>query len=266
MSRYDSLVIVITMSMFAVFTVLGVWSLARRDKARVIWFSVFALMMGTFGSSILMAGVIMFILPGNQSPFLIIALSLPIMAGFVLLLYKTKVVGMRGKLAIVVVVLLLGFVAGRSAAASAHVYQAVRDAFAPLLQKEYAIRGTAAQAEPCFILYDLDAKEFDFARSGLFSHYSTDVDKINAIVFYSKSTRLVGEWVTETGNNRVADAHSEFIEVTVVDINTWSVVASESFEGVGTPDKEKGNYTRRISIIDNQVKSYLSSLFATTDG
>ncbi|MHB8071062.1 MAG: hypothetical protein ACYDHF_03795 [Candidatus Cryosericum sp.] len=266
MSRSDALVIIITMSLFAVLTVLGIWSLARRDKARAIWFSVFALMMGTLGSFILMAGLIMFILPGNQSPFLIIAVSLPIMAGFVLLLYKTKVIGMRGKLAIVVVVLLLGFVAGRSTAFSAHAYQAVRDAFVPLLQKEYAVKGTAVNAEPCFVLYDLDAKEFNFAKSGLFTHYSTDVDKINAIVFYSKSTKLVGEWVTEIGNNRVADAHSEFIKVTVVDVKTWSVVASESFEGVGTPDKEKGNYTNRISITDNQIQGYLNNLFSTTDG
>ncbi len=265
MSRYDSLVIVVTMSMFAVLTVLGIWSVARRDKARVIWFSVFALMMGTFGSFVLMAGLIMFFLPGSQSPFLIIALSLPIIAGFVLLLCKAKVVGVRGKLAIVVVVLLLGFAAGRSTAVSAHAYQAVRDKFAPLLQKEYAVRDTAIDAEPCFILYDLDAKEFNFARSGLFAHYSTNVDKINAIVFYSKSTRLVGEWVTETGHSRVADAHSEFIKMTVVDVRTWSVVSSRSFEGIGTPDKEKGNYTNRISIADNQIQNYLNNLFSTTD-
>lgn len=266
MSRSDALVIIITMSLFAVLTVLGIWSLVRRDKARAIWFSVVALMTGAFGSFILMAGVIMFLLPGNQSPFPIIALSLPILAGFILLLVKTKVIGMRGKLAIVVIVLLLGFVAGRSTAVTAHAYQAVRDAFKPLLQKEYAVRDTPVHAEPSFILYDLDAKEFNFAKSGLFAHYSTDVDKINAIVFYSKSTRLVGEWVTESGHNRVADAHSEFINVTVVDVKTWSVIASESFEGVGTPDKEKGNYTNRISITDNQIQGYLNRLFSTTGG
>ncbi len=266
MSRYDSLVIVVTMSMFAVLTVLGIWSVARRDKARVIWFSVFALMMGTFGSFRSDGWPDHVFSSWKSEP---VPDHCPVLANQSWIrsaAVQSKGCRREGQ---------VGHSGCRSApglcrrpfstAVSAHAYQAVRDKFAPLLQKEYAVRDTAIDAEPCFILYDLDAKEFNFARSGLFAHYSTNVDKINAIVFYSKSTRLVGEWVTETGHSRVADAHSEFIKMTVVDVRTWSVVSSRSFEGIGTPDKEKGNYTNRISIADNQIQNYLNNLFSTTD-
>lgn len=240
-------------------------------KAVVIFFCVFALVIGTFGSFFLMSAVVTFTMTGLattevQRALAFIAISLPIMVGFTLLLCKTKIVGVRGRLAIVVVVLLLGFVASRSITVSAHAHQVVHDTFAPLLQKQYTVRDTAMSAEPCFVLYDLDAKEFDFASSRLSTYYSTDVDKINAIVFYSKTRRSVGDWVTATGNTTVANAVSELMKVTVVHVKTWSVIASETFEGVGTVHKEKESWIRTIAITDSRIQGYLNNLFSETDG
>jgi hypothetical protein len=266
-SRYDMLVINITMGIVGVLVIIGILSLVKRDKANVIWLTALTLAIGTCGSYFLMTGALLFVFPSSTSPYVIIAISLPFLAGFVLLLWKAKVFDVKGGLAIVAMALLLGYIGGHTTAVKANENQAVRDAFTPLLQKKYTTGVNPVSPEPYFIIYDSDADKFEFNKEGMFTYYSTDVEKIKTIVFYSKTTKHVGKWVTEDRKKKVAEAYSESIKVTVVDVKTWSVIASKSFESVvNAPRKQNNKYTNTISITDGQIKKYLNELFSETDG
>ncbi len=261
MSRMDALVIAVTMGVFGIIIAILVASLIWRRKARILWSTTGFVLFGGLCSWLLTLGIFAALV---QNKLALLLICLMPAAGLVILaviLKKTTLYGIGGKTLLMVLIVLIGVVAGYGNSESIRNAYGVRQMFSPLVQKEFSPTQGTLQPQPWFVLYNQDTGEFDLSRAGMYSRYTTEPDRINTIVLYKKSTSHVGQWV-DTHGTKVAEGVRETIHVTVVDAAGWSVVERRNFEAQGEPTKNggKGVYTQKISITDNAIRDYLDGL------
>ena len=266
MSRTDALVIAVTMGMFGIVIAVLVASLIWRDKARILWSTTGFVLFGGLCSWLFTLGIFAALIQNKLALLLICLMPAAGLIMLAVILKKTSLYGTGGKTLLMVVIVLVGIVAGYGGSKSIRNAYGVRQMFSPLVQKEFSPSQGMLQPQPWFVLYNQDTGEFDLSRAGMYSRYTTDPDCINTIVLYKKSTSHVGQWV-DTHGTKVAEGIRETIHVIVVDAAGWSVVERQDFEAKGEPTKDgrKGVYTQKISITDNAIRDYLDSLLAPSN-
>lgn len=267
MSHTDAIVITVFMGLSVVVAGVLVASLVWREKARSLWFATGFVLLGGFSCWLITTAVFASIIQNRLAMLLICLMPLAVLAILTGILLKTSLYGSRGKTTLMIVVLLIGAVAGYGQSGSIRNASRVRAELAPLLQKQLSSATGSLSPQPWFILYDEDAHALDFSRSGVFSRYSSDPELINTVVSYHKSKSHVGTWQTVRGV-KVAEAVVETLHVTVIDTASWSVVERKSFEAVGEPTKDRrtGVYTQKIAITDSAVRGYLRDLLSPQGG
>ncbi len=113
-----------------------------------------------------------------------------------------------------------------------------------------------------FVYYDLNEKRFDTWAYGS-KYHSLDPDEITVIVFYREDKKFVGNYRNSRTGEYVTDAYQGYVDVRVVDVKTWSIIAQKTFEAESPPVKLESFNDRstRTDVSTGKVRDYIDGLF-----